>query len=242
MAKIIVFLVIIVSGVLLAIVFPITEWLQAAVLWIQENPAFSYPVFVLLYAAATVLMLPGSVLTLAAGFVFGLGKGVVIISVSSVLGATLAFLVGRYVARDWVLGKIASVPRFQALDSAIGQHAALVVLLTRLSPLFPYNLLNYALGLTQVRLATYVLVSWVGMMPGTFLYVYLGYAGSDLADLFSGEVGESPYRAALFYVGLAASLALVFWIARISSRLLDTQLNQSAEPESAVREREDKGE
>ena len=228
MSKIILFVGILVSLIVLVLVFPVTDWLQTAVLWIQENPTFSYPLFILLYAAATVLMLPGSVLTLAAGFVFGLGKGFVIISISSVLGATLAFLTGRYVARDWVLARISGMPRFQALDSAIGQHSVLVVLLTRLSPLFPYNLLNYALGLTQVRLATYVLVSWIGMMPGTFLYVYLGYAGSDLAGLFSGEVGESRFGAALFYVGLVASLGLVVWIARISSRLLEKQLNKSA--------------
>lgn len=208
----------------LALVFPVVDWLRVAVEWIQANPSYSWPLFVVLYATATVLMLPGSVLTLAAGYVFGLSTGFVIISISSVLGATLAFLTGRYFARDWVLSKLQGIPRFRALDAAIGQHGALVVFLTRLSPIFPFNLLNYALGLTQVRLLTYVLVSWVGMMPGTLLYVYLGQAGSDLTALFSGQIGDSEYGALLFYFGLAASLLLVIAIARYSGRLLEAQL------------------
>lgn len=224
MRKVIVLIVILASLFGLVLVFPVVDWLRSAVEWIQVNPTYSWPLFVVLYATATVLMLPGSVLTLAAGYVFGLGTGFAIISISSVLGATLAFLTGRYFAREWVLSKLQGIARFQALDAAIGQHSALVVFLTRLSPIFPFNLLNYALGLTQVRLLTYVLVSWVGMMPGTLLYVYLGQAGSDLTALFSGQIGESEYGALLFYFGLAASLFLVIAIARYSGRLLEAQL------------------
>ena len=229
MAKIVVFVVLVALLVTLLVFFPVVEWLQTAVEWIQVNRSFSWPLFILLYAAATVLMMPGSVLTLAAGFIFGLGQGFVIISFSSVLGATLAFLTGRYLARDWVSGKLDHMPRFKALDAAIGQQGALVVLLTRLSPLFPFNLLNYALGLTQVKLTTYVFVSWIGMMPGTLLYVYLGYAGSDLAALFSGDVADSSgYGTYLFYFGLAASAVLVVWIARFASKMLEAQLDEQA--------------
>ena len=120
MAKIIGFVALIALLVALLAFFPVVEWLQAAVEWIQVNRSFSWPLFILLYAAATVLMMPGSVLTLAAGFIFGLGQGFVIISFSSVLGATLAFLTGRYLARDWVSGKLDSMPRFKALDATKG--------------------------------------------------------------------------------------------------------------------------
>ena len=226
---------VVVALVSLLVFFPVIDWLQAAVEWIQVNRSFSWPLFILLYAAATVFMLPGSVLTLAAGFIFGLGQGFAIVSFSSVLGASLAFLTGRYFARDWVSSKLDTMPKFRALDAAIGQQSALVVFLTRLSPLFPYNLLNYALGLTQVKFSTYVLMSWIGMMPGTLLYVYLGYAGSDLASLFSGDVADSTgYGTYLFYFGLAASAVLVVWIARFSSRMLESQLDaQDTEEASA---------
>ena len=140
-------------------------------------------IFAAFYIAAVVLLLPGSLLTLSAGFLFGLGSGFIICSISSVLGATLAFLLGRFLARDWVAAKLLEMPRFAALDRAIGKRSAIIVLLTRLSPIFPFNLLNYALGLTGVSLRTYVLASWVGMMPGTLLYVYLGSIAKDLGSI-----------------------------------------------------------
>ena len=127
--------------------------------------------------------------------------------------------------------KLGAMPRFAALDKAVGERGALVVLLTRLSPAFPFTLLNYALGLTRVRLRTYVFVSWLGMMPGTLLYVYLGSIAQNLTALFSGELAESPVATTLLYLGLAATLALTILITRFASGALDQQLQTSDEAE-----------
>ena len=213
--------------VIAAFTLPIVDWLAAFFAWVQANPAIAWAVFIAFYVGAAVLMLPGSILTLGAGYVFGLGYGFVIVSFASTVGATCAFLVGRFFAREWVAGKLSAMPRFSALDRAVGARGAAVVLLTRLSPAFPFTLLNYALGLTQVHLKTYVLVSWLGMMPGTLLYVYLGSIAQNLTAVFSGELAESPVGNTLLYLGLAATLALTVLITRFASGALDQHLDPS---------------
>ena len=213
--------------VIAAFTLPIVDWLAAFFAWVQANPAIAWAVFIVFYVSAVVLMLPGSILTLGAGYVFGLGYGFVIVSFASTVGATCAFLVGRFFAREWVAGKLSAMPRFSALDRAVGARGAAVVLLTRLSPAFPFTLLNYALGLTQVPLKTYVLVSWLGMMPGTLLYVYLGSIAQNLTAVFSGELAESPVGNTLLYLGLAATLALTVLITRFASGALDQHLDPS---------------
>ena len=205
-------------------VLPVVEWLQAAITWIEANRGISWLVFIVLYIVATVLLLPGSLLTLGAGFVFGLAYGFALVSLSSVVGASLAFLIGRFLARDWVAEKLQGMPRFAALDAAIAERGALIVLLTRLSPVFPFNLLNYALGLTGVQFWTYALVSWVGMVPGTLLYVYIGSIAGDLANLFAGSGEASPLGSWPLYVGLVATLVLTIVISRIATRALREQL------------------
>ena len=154
------------SVLISAIFLPVAETLLALFDWVDANRNISWLVFIVFYVLATVLVLPGSLLTLAAGFLFGLGYGLVIVSFASTTGATCAFLVGRFLARDWVAEKLQGLPRFSALDKAVGEQGALVVLLTRLSPIFPFSLLNYGLGLTQVKLSHYVLASWLGHDSG----------------------------------------------------------------------------
>ncbi len=216
-------------AVLLAAAFllPIADWMSGLFAWIDANRTISWLVFIVMYITATVLLLPGSILTLGAGFLFGLGYGFVMVSAASVIGASCAFLVGRFLARDWVAEKLGSMPKFAALDRAIEQRGALIVLLTRLSPVFPFNLLNYALGLTGVKFWTYVGASWIGMIPGTVLYVYLGSVASDLASLLAGDIGESPVGNSLFYVGLAATLVLTIVITRIATKALGEQLDEA---------------
>jgi uncharacterized membrane protein YdjX (TVP38/TMEM64 family) len=213
--------------VIAAFTLPIVDWLAAFFAWVQANPTIAWAVFIAFYVGAVVLMLPGSLLTLGAGYLFGLGYGFAIVSFASTVGATCAFLVGRFFARQWVASKLSAMPRFSALDRAVGARGALVVLLTRLSPAFPFTLLNYALGLTQVPLKTYLLVSWLGMMPGTLLYVYLGSIAQNLTAVFSGELAESPVGNTLLYLGLAATLALTVLITRFASGALDQHLDTS---------------
>jgi len=176
--------------------------------------------FVVLYVAATVLFLPGSVLTLGAGVVFGLGKGAVIVSLSATLGATAAFLVGRYLARGWVARKIGGNEKFNAIDEAVAREGWKIVGLTRLSPVFPFNLLNYAFGLTRVSLRDYVLASWIGMMPGTVMYVYLGSLAGDLAGAGRGQTASTRAEWALYAVGLLATIAVTVYVTRVARRAL----------------------
>jgi uncharacterized membrane protein YdjX (TVP38/TMEM64 family) len=177
-------------------------------------------IFVLLYIAATVLFLPGLILTLGAGFVFGVVKGSIVVSIAATLGATAAFLVGRYLARDWVSKKIEGNAKFKAIDEAVGREGWKIVGLTRLSPAFPFNLLNYAFGLTRVSLRDYFFASWIGMMPGTVMYVYFGSLAGDLAAVGTGQRATSTAEWVLRVVGLLATVAVTVYVTRVARRAL----------------------
>lgn len=182
--------------------------------------------FVLLYIVATVFFLPGSVLTLGAGLLFGVVRGSIFVSIGSTLGATSAFLVGRYLARGWVAKKVERNEKFKAIDGAVGREGWKIVGLTRLSPIFPFNLLNYAYGLTKVSLKDFFLASWIGMMPGTVMYVYIGSLAGDLASLGSGHRARSPLEWILYGVGLAATLGVTVYVTRIARKALDKKISK----------------
>jgi uncharacterized membrane protein YdjX (TVP38/TMEM64 family) len=212
-------------AIALTVIFaPVADWFVALVTWIEANRAIAWPMYVAAYIIATVLLLPGSILTLAAGFVFGLPLGVALVSLSSVLGACCAFIVARYLARDWIAARIAEVPRFSALDTAVGKDGFLIVLLVRLSPIFPFNLTNYSLGLTSVRFRHYLLASWIGMLPGTILYVYIGTLALNIAELASGNVGAFDTGPWLLIVGFIVTLLLAVVITRRATAVLRRQL------------------
>ncbi|MDB2595673.1 TVP38/TMEM64 family protein [Pseudomonadales bacterium] len=227
MNKVLIFIVALVVLAVAAATLPVVEWLTDFFAWIENNRQISWLVFSVFYIAAVVLLLPGSLLTLGAGFLFGLGYGFAIVSFSSTVGAACAFLVGRFFARDWVADKLALMPRFAALDQAIEGRGALVVFLCRLSPVFPFNLLNYAMGLTGVKFRTYVFVSWLGMMPGTLLFVYIGSIAENITGILSGQIESLPASNWLFYGGLIATLVLTIVITRISTKTLNEHLEQA---------------
>lgn len=170
------------------------------------------------YVVATVLFVPGAPLTIGAGVAFGLLWGTVLVSVASTVGAALAFLVGRHLLREKVGAWVADRPRFRLVDRAVGEQGWKIVALTRLSPLFPFNLLNYAYGLTRVGFGGYVAASWVAMLPGTLLYVYLGVAGAEVAEAATGAADWG--RTALQALGLLATLGVVVVAGRIATRAL----------------------
>lgn len=180
--------------------------------------------FVALYVVATVLLLPGSILTLGAGAVFGLVKGAVTCSIAATLGATAAFLVGRYLARDAVARKLEAYPRFRTIDEAVAREGWKIVGLTRLSPVFPFNVLNYAFGITRVSLGHYVVASWIGMMPATVTYVYLGSLAGDLATLGQGRHARTPAEWVLFAVGLLATAGVTAYVTRLARGALDRRI------------------
>jgi uncharacterized membrane protein YdjX (TVP38/TMEM64 family) len=223
-AKVAVLVVTLVLLLTAALTLPIAQWLQLALDWIGAHPQIAWPVYILGYILATVLVIPGSLLTLAAGFLFGLPLGVALVSLGSVLGAGAAFLVGRFLARDWVADKIKQQPRFAALDAAVGRRGFLIVFLTRLSPIFPFNLINYAYGLTGVRFRDYFLATWIGMFPVTVLYVYLGSAAKNLAEIFSGDLETGTAGRIALFAGLAATFVLTVIVTRIATRSLVSHL------------------
>ena len=171
----------------------------------------------LIYILACVLVLPASVLTLAAGFLFGLWKGYVVVAAGSVLGASAAFWIGRTFGREWVRRKIERNPKFSAIDRAVAGSGFKIVVLTRLSPVFPFNLQNFAYGVTGVAFRDYFWASWIGMVPGTVMFVYLGSAMKSLADAFSGNIQSGT---GLKIVGLAATVAVTMVVTREATKAL----------------------
>jgi uncharacterized membrane protein YdjX (TVP38/TMEM64 family) len=209
----------IVGLVLAAHYFDAPARLRSALDGIARLGPWGPVLFTLLYVAATVFFLPGAILTVGAGVVFGLVRGFVIVSISATLGATAAFLVGRYLARDWIAGKIAGHPKFAAIDEAVAREGWKIVGLLRLSPVVPFNVLNYAFGVTRVSLRDYVVASWIGMMPGTLVYVYLGSVAGDLARA-GGRPSRTPIEWAFYAVGLVATIAVTVFVTRLARRAL----------------------
>jgi uncharacterized membrane protein YdjX (TVP38/TMEM64 family) len=208
------------------VALPSRDWLAVGVAWVDAHRRFAWAVFVAAYVVATVLVIPGSLLTLAAGFVFGLPFGVALVSAGSTLGACGAFLIGRYLARGWVRRRIRARTSFRALESATQHEGFVIVLLARLSPVFPFNLLNYGLALTAVRFRDYTLASWLGMLPATVLYVYIGTAASDLSELKAGELEGGIGARVLLLGGLAATVLLTALITRMATRTLGQRLER----------------
>ncbi len=210
-----------------ACLLPVEHWLRLALTWTKAHRDSASLPFFLLYVAVIVCLLPEFVLTLAAGAIFGFTRGTVLVSFASITGATAAFLIGRTLARDWVSRRIEAWPRFRALDRALGSRGFWVVLLTRLSPAFPYNLLNYGYSITAVRPRDYIIGSWIGMLPGTVLYVYAGSAAASLSKVLAGKVHIGGPDHVLLWTGLAGTVAVTLLIAHVAHRALRRELASS---------------
>ena len=195
-----------------------THWITAFSDWMETLGLFGIVVFALLYALATVLLVPGAVRTIAAGMIFGLVLGTLAAWSGAVLGASLAFLVGRYLARSKIEEMTKNNETFQAIDDAIGKQGWKIIGLLRLSPLVPFNLSNYFYGITKVGFWPYVLASAGGMLPGTLLYAYLGASGK--AGL-SGSGKQHPLQYVFFGVGLLATIGVMIWASRIAKQSLN---------------------
>ncbi len=189
--------------------------------WVDTLGLLGPLVFIAGYATAVVAFVPASALTLGAGAIFGLAEGTAYVFVAATLGASLAFLVSRTFGRELVQHRIQGDARFDTIDRAISDQGRRIVFLLRLSPVFPFNLLNYALGLTRVRFSDYLLAC-TGMLPGTLMYVYLGYVGGGLA---SAAGGVAPERGTAYFalqaVGLTATIAVTVIVTRIAKRALN---------------------
>ncbi|GAB4179595.1 MAG: hypothetical protein Fur006_13040 [Coleofasciculaceae cyanobacterium] len=204
--------------------FNIRELLQASLLWVESLGVLAPLVFIVIYNLATVLFIPGSLLTLKGGCLFGVVWGSIYVTIAATFGAICAFLIGRYLSRDWVCRKIESNPKFKAINQAVNREGWKIVLLTRLSPILPFNLLNYAFGVTQVSLRDYVLGS-IGMVPATVMYVYIGSLASNLAtlDMSNRPITKETQIAqwVIWGIGLMATVAVTLYVAHLAKKALD---------------------
>jgi uncharacterized membrane protein YdjX (TVP38/TMEM64 family) len=195
--------------------------------WVESLGSWGPVLLVIIYILGCLLFLPGSLLTIGAGFIFGLVVGTITVSIGSTLGAGAAFLLARTVLRKWVSEKIASLPRFQALDKAVGREGFKVVLLTRLAPLFPFNLLNFIFGITKVSFWDYMLASWIGMLPGAVLYTYIGTAAHSITAVATGKNETSTREHVFFGVGLVATTLVVALLVRLARKSLAVRVKNA---------------
>ena len=205
---------------LATVLLPVREWTASLLAWVDGRGAWAAAILGIAWIPAAILFVPGTVLTLGTGFLLGLETGLAVVSLGSTVGATAAFLVGRRLGRDWVRQRVGERRAFRGIDRAIEREGLKVVLLLRLSPIVPFNALNYALALTGVRLRDFVLGSWVGMLPGTLLYVWLGAGARSLAAIAAGTSERPAVWLLLFGAGLAAIAVAVWLVARAARRTL----------------------
>ena len=223
--KLILFITIIVTLFFASIWLPLGSIIQNFVSWVKELGPLGMGVFALAYVFTTILMLPGLIFTLSAGFLYGPLYGFLIVSPASVVGATCAFLLGRYAFGDWVNAKIAKNQKFTNISEAVAREGFKIVFLLRLSPLFPFNLLNYGLGLTKVSTTRYILASFLGMIPGTFMYVYIGSIATHIEDIIRGNTNQTGGQTILYWIGLLATLIVTIVITKIAKKALSKQFS-----------------
>lgn len=202
--KPLVFLVILAALVLIMRSLGIGHLLANLRSWIQGLGFWGPFVFSAIFAVSAIVVIPGSALSIMAGALFGSFLGVVVVSVGSTLGAGLAFLVARYVARNTVEKWLQNNEKFKKLDDLVAKQGPVIVAITRLVPLFPYNLLNYGFGLTKIKFSTYLFWSWLCMLPGTVLYV----AGSDVIFRSVSEK-KLPWEAIVLFAVFVVLLLLL---------------------------------
>lgn len=205
-------------------VLPLADYVEALVGWGQQHPVAAPVAYILFVVLATVLFLPGSVAMMIGGFLFGFLPGFSYAIVAIPLGAQAAFEFARWVARPWVSQKVAGNPRMHAIEAALQEQAFIIIILTRLSLIVPFNLLNYAYGATAVQALTHFVATAIGMLPAVALYVYLGTLARDLGQILSGEAAPSELGYWILGAGVAV-IALVTWVIhRAASKALEKHL------------------
>ena len=230
-------IVMILSILLIMRTLPMEAVRQELERWIGQLGVWGPTVFAAIYIAATVCFVPGSLLTLAAGAVFGLWSGFLVVSAASVTGAALAFLIARYIARSKIERMAKNNPKFGAIDEAISEGGWKIVGMLRLSPAIPFNLQNYLYGLTDVKFWTYVWASWIAMIPGTFMYVYLGHVAGAAAAGGDRNLGQWV----MLGIGCIATVAVTIYITRLAKKKLDEKTDLRSQQNDDVKEKDASG-
>ncbi len=195
-------------------------YLHQALLWVESLGIWGPVLFALLYIVITVALIPGSIFTIGGGAVFGVIPGTIYVSVGATIGATCAFLLGRTLMRDWVERRVQGSPKLKAVDEAVEREGGRIVFLLRLSPLVPFSISNYVYGLTKVQLGSYVLATWIGMIPGILLYAYIGSLVQRFAELGATEQATTTGEWVMYIVGLIATVIATVRITIVARRAL----------------------
>lgn len=231
--KVGIFLIIVIAICLLLLFLPWEEWLGYFLSWVDSLGVWGPILLAEMYVICTICFVPGSILTIGAGFAFqSVWIGTIAVSVGSTIGCICAFLFGNTLVRGWVEKRAHKYEIFGALDTAVATKGWLIVLLLRLSPVIPFNLLNYALGLTKVGVIEYSLCSWIGMLPATVVYVYIGTTLSDLAQIISGDIDPDPLTISLFIIGLLSTVVALVIVTYFAKVQIQKVLRQAKEKES----------
>jgi uncharacterized membrane protein YdjX (TVP38/TMEM64 family) len=217
--------ILLVAGIIAAAFFlPVKQWMIIALEWAKDMGVWGPVIVACLYALGAVFFLPGSFMTMAAGFLFKVFWGSITVSVGSTIGACAAFMIARTFGRKWIASKIFKNSQFTAFDHAVKIHAFKVILLTRLSPAFPYNMLNYAFGLTKIEFWKYALGSWIGMIPPTIMYTYFGSGLRSLTEIAAGRPEKEGLERLFFWSGLAVTIAATLFIANLARKTLKHEI------------------
>ncbi|AFZ60292.1 TVP38/TMEM64 family protein [Anabaena sp. PCC 7938] len=211
------------------------EFLQISVTWVQNLGIFGPIAFIIIYNLATLLFIPGSLLTLKGGYLFGLFWGSVYVLIAALIGSILAFAIGRYLSQDYICRQLEKYPKFKAIDLAVAKEGWKIVLLTRLSPIFPFNLLNYAFGVTKVSLKDYIFGS-LGIVPGTVMYVYIGSIAGNIAMINTPNQPTNPetqiWQWIMQIIGLIATISMTCYLTKIAQKALNQSVSVVGNPHS----------
>lgn len=224
------FWLLVLGGVLIALLgstLPLKDWFIVVSTWLVALGPNAIPAFILLYLLATILGFPNILLILVAGTIFGLVPGIIAVSIADTLGAVACFLLGRTLARKRIKKWISKNPSFAQLDQAVGKKGWKILLLTRLSPLVPSNILNYGFSCTKVNFWQYCFFSWLGMLPIIALYVYLGSFGISLL-----QEGLTPRKLALQSVGIILAIGAALYTTRIARKAMTPDCASEESPKS----------
>lgn len=202
------------------VVFDIQAYLLALITWIEELGFIGRVLYALIYTVATVLFVPGSILTLGAGILFGIVEGALVVVVGATLGALFAFITGRYFLAGWIGGWVTRFPKFKSVYDAIGKEGGKIIFFLRLSPLFPFNASNYIYALTSVKTMPYVWATFFGIMPGVVMYVYFGTLLGDVAQAATDGAQSNPLRWLLLGLGLIATVFVTIYATKIAKKAL----------------------
>ncbi|GER32339.1 SNARE associated Golgi protein family [Striga asiatica] len=218
-----------VVGIVIAcFTLPVEKMLKDFLVWVDQDLGPWGPLaLAVAYVPLTILAVPASVLTLGGGYLFGLPIGFLADSIGATLGAGAAFLLGRTLGRSFVISKLEDYPQFNAVAIAIQKSGFKIVLLLRLVPLLPFNMLNYLLSVTPVPLASYLLASWLGMIPITLVLVYVGTTLKDISDVTHGWSGLSKTRWAFIALSFVVSVVLMIYVTRVAKAALDKALAET---------------